>query len=460
MSAGEISSQLLEQIEHLLETDQPDALRELLAQRHPADLAEVLGRLGHGDRRHIFELMDDELAGEIFEGLDIAVVKDGARNIPPEELSDIIEQMPPEEAADLLGDLPDEQAEQVLGLMGPVEQQQVQELLRYPEDTAGGHMHAVQAAVPEHATATEAIDLLRMLSPEDEAFYIYVVDDRQRLVGTVPLKRLVPAQPHRPLKDICNRDVIKMPAAADQEEMAAIFGKYDLVAVPVVDHDGRLVGRVLAEDIIDVIEEEATEDVYKMAGIDQDELESWSPIKVAFARLPWLLICLGGTMISALVAHLFQVTIKEIVALVMFSPAIAAMGGNTGLQTSAVAIRGMATGRLDRTNPLRHMFKEIGSALFVAIACGLLVGIAAYVVACAWIDDPRMVDLKFGAVVGVSMFTAMLTAAMLGALLPLTLRKIGIDPALASGPLLTTINDSLGLFIYLGLATLLLLTQH
>ena len=440
--------QLLEQIQQLLDAKQEQGLSELLADRHPADLAEVLGRLSHDERTVVFGLIDEERAGEILEQLDPAVLQDVARDIPAHELSDIAESMPPEEAADLLADLPDAQAEKVLDLMDPEQQEQVQDLLQYPEDSAGGRMRPLLAAMSSKATAAQTIDELRKIAPEEPAFYIYVVDETERLMGVVPLHALVVANPGTRLEEICDSEVIKVNVDDDQEAVAATFKKYDLVAVPVVDGEGRLVGRVLSEDIIDVISEEATEDVYRMAGLDHEELESWSPVKVAMARLPWLLICLGGTMLSALVAHLFHVTIEKLVVVVLFIPAIAAMGGNMGLQTSAVAIRGMATGQLDRTNPLRHMLKEIGSAFLVALACGTVTGLVAWI----WGSDAGL-----GLVVGSSMFVAMSTAAMLGSLLPLFLRGVGVDPALASGPLLTTINDSLGLLIYLGLATIFLL---
>jgi magnesium transporter len=359
--------------------------------------------------------------------------------------------MAPEEAADLLGGLPDEQAEQVLELMEPQEQQQVQNLLQYPEDSVGGRMRPVLAVVPQDRTAAEAIDMLRTMPPDQPLFYVYVVDEQNRLVGAVSLRGLVTSPPGTVLKDICDRDVIRVPADADQEALAAIFSKYELLAVPVVDAQGRLLGRVTVDDIFDVIEEEVTEDAYKMAGLNEEELGSWSPVRVALARLPWLLICLGGTMLTGVVAYVFRFTIKETIGIVAFIPAIGAMGGNMGLQTSTVAVRGMATGQLDRVSPLRHILKEIGSALLVALTCGSVMG----VVARFWVGNPML-----GVVVGVAMFAAMSTAAMLGAVLPLLLRRLSIDPAIASGPLLTTVNDSLAQFMYLGLATLLLVKHH
>ena len=422
-------------------------LRPILSTERPEDIAEALRHLEEETRQRIFSLLEEESAGAVLDcldELDPAFRQELLETLDSRELTEIVETMPLDDAADVLGDLPEDQAQQVLGMMVEAEAEEVQELLRYPEDAAGGIMTPTLVSVSTSMTVSETIDYLRETGNADEVFYVYVVDSQEYLFGTVSLQKLVTARPETKIRSIADPDPISVNVQADQEEIAGIFRRYGLLAVPVVDDEGKLLGRITIDDVIDVIEEETTEDVYKMAGTDDEELESRSSFRIALIRLPWLLSCLVGSFLSGAVIHAFQMTLGRAIALAAFIPAITATGGNAGLQTSTVTVRGLATGHLDPSHLKREFLKEIRTALIIGAVCGGVTG----AVARFWMGAPVV-----GVCIGTAMFLAISVAAGLGILIPLTFRKIGIDPAIASGPFITTSNDITGLLIYLSLAT-------
>jgi magnesium transporter len=280
-------------------------------------------------------------------------------------------------------------------------------------------------------------------------FYLYVTDAEGRLVGVVSLRQLLVVAPGTPLKKIMTTDVISVVTDMDQEEVAKLVARYNILAIPVVDTDGKLVGIITVDDVVDVIREEATEDILKLAGASEADLFQMSSFRAARMRLPWLLTSLVGGLITGVFVWMFQPAILQVIALASFIPVITAMGGNIGLQTSTLVVRGLATGRIESAD-LRAVFvKELVVGLLMGMFCGTIVGLVAQ----AW-RGPAML----GVVVGVSMFAAITVASVMGTLMPILLRRLGIDPAISSGPFVTAANDITGLVIYLGLATALL--QH
>ena len=301
-------------------------------------------------------------------------------------------------------------------------------------------------AVNAESTVQEAIETIRNKREEVEnVYYLFVVDDHQRLVGVVSLKDLVIEAPTRKVKEIMNPEVISAYVYSDQEEVAHLVKKYDLVSIPVVDEHHRLVGRITHDDIIDVIEEEADEDIALMAGVINQEIAEESPFKISRARLPWLIVGLFGGILAALVINQFEASLEEVVALSFFFPVIMAMGGNTGTQAATVAVRGLATGDISVMNIGRRIWLEMRVALVNGIICGILLSLVVGI----WLSSYRL-----GSVVGIALIVIIISSGFVGASVPLVLKKMDIDPALATGPFVTTSNDIISLFIYLSLVTL------
>ena len=300
---------------------------------------------------------------------------------------------------------------------------------------------------PHAASSVWPLRLRQQDAAEAEIHCLFVVDEEDRLQGVVPLHLLVTARSETVITGLMDRDVISVTADMDQEEIAQLFVRYDLTVAPVVDEDQRVVGQITVDDAIDVLVEEATEDLYRMAGTSGDESERDTVFGVAFTRLPWLMLCLVGSFLSGLVISWFDVTLEKAITLAAFIPVIMATGGNSGLQASTVTVRGMVIGNVASGLLLRTVLREIGTAVVIGLVCG----VAASAVAWIWFGESLV-----GVSVGVAMFLVICLAVLLGVLAPLLFNRVGIDPAVASGPFITTANDILGLSIYLGLATLLI----
>ena len=309
-SLQERRESLLETTRELLAANDLDSLRLILNGQHPADLAELFPRLNEEEQQQALQLLAEPLAAEMLADVDTSTMLSITEDLDNEALSDLVEEMAPDDAADVLGDLPAAQSEKVLELMEAEEAEEVRELLAHPDDTGGGIMTPRLVAVREDMTVAEAITYLHAWAEEEEeeeeVLYLYVVDEGDHLIGTVPLKRLLLASQDALIQTVTNRDLIAVRADMDQEEIVQIFADYDLLALPVVDEEGRLVGRVTVDDIVDIIQEEATEDIYEMAAIISDEMEARSVVKIVRRRLPWLLVCLAGTLISGGVIDAFS----------------------------------------------------------------------------------------------------------------------------------------------------------
>ncbi len=437
---------VVEGVRERLAQSEPEQAAELVASLHPADGAAVLEELPSDEQLVVFRELSDEQAADVLAWLNEDDQGEIAAALPVAELSDILDQMEPDDAADVLGELSDEQAQAALAEMEGAEH--VEDLLEHPEDSAGGIMLPHVVALRADSTAQDAIALLRRVKPADEsAYYLFVTDEAERLVGVLSLRQLVIANPNARLREIINPNVISISVHADQEEAARQFNRYGLLALPTVDAQGRLVGVITADDIIDVIQEEATEDIYRLAGLDEEESVEGSIFVASRRRLFWLLVNLPTAMLAAGVVTAFQGTIDKVGVLAVFMPVIAGMGGNAGIQTLTLIVRSIALGEVELRDSWRALVREGLIGIVNGICFGLVVGM----IGALWKGLPIL-----GLVAGVAMLANMVAAAVAGTLVPLTLKLFGADPALASGVIVTTFTDVTGYGCYLGLATLLL----
>lgn len=437
-----------ELILNLMKAGETDLLGQVLSPLQPEDIAEWLPSLPPDNRREIFNYLPLKSAGEILDHVDPAIRPELVRNLPSPFLSNILGTMPPEEAADVIAEMKPLRAPTILQRLPEKDSRKIKQFLTYPENSAGRIMDSDLIAVDQETTVEEAIRLIKRSTIEETLFSVFVTGAEGKLVGLVSLRNLLTAPPQAPLRQIMTAIVSTVTPQTDQEEAAYLVKKYDLTVLPVVEVEGRPVGRITADDVMDVIDEEASEDIFRMAGTDDEELRVTSAIRVARIRLPWLLICIGGSFLSALVISSFEPTLKRLIYLVAFIPMITATGGNVGLQSSSIVIRGLALGLLKPSNLGKEISKQIKVALWLGLACGvILAGIGFF-----WGEENPFL---LGGLVGLSMFLAVTFSTLTGVLIPLTFHKLKIDPAIASGPLITTLNDVLGIALFLTSATLM-----
>ena len=438
---------LREVFAELMEGGDLGGLKLVLNDQYPADLADLLAHLGEGGQRQLLALLAPALAAAVLAELEGATRRRLALGVGGGKLSAWVEEMEPDDAADFVAELSPEQSAQVLDGLEDRKATAVRRLLQHPVDSGGGIMTPRLLAVSEESTVAAAVACLREWG-DDEVLSLYVVDEGNRLVGTVSLRRLLLAGETALIGPLAGRDPIAVRPDVDQEEIARVFADYNLTALPVVDSQGVLLGQVTIDDVVDVMEEEATEDILEMAALSAEDLGERTIFAVVRRRLPWLLFCLGGTLLSGGVIKLFEVPLDQLLkVLVLFAPAIMAMGGNSGIQTSTVTVRSLTTGQVQGGDWQRVVWRE----LRVACSMGLLLGGLVFIVAQVWIGG-----FKLGLCVGIAMFSAIVLSAVLGASVPLAFQRFGIDPAVASGPLTTTLNDVLSLAIYFLLALALL----
>jgi len=439
----------LEAVRRLMRKGAVANLRRIVEKTHPADLAAIFQELNDLEQGRLFHILSHcELAGEVMSYLEAETLQDLLESLSDDEMAGILSAMESDDAADLLALLPEVRQSGVLAAMNHEDSEDLGSLLRYPEDTAGGIMTPAFFALGQAVSVHDAVDAIQRAGAAETVFYVYVVDDDGRLVGVVSLRQLITSPPGTSLRQVMNSDVISVYATEDQEQVARVVAKYDLLAIPVVESEGRLVGIITVDDVIDVLREEATEDVYKMVGTSQEELVYGNQVlPIVRIRLPWLVINLFGGILTGSILWLFRATVEEIIALLTFLPVITGMGGNVGTQSSSILVRAFATGRVEFANLPSHLWKEMRVGVLLGLVCGVLVGVAALV----WHHNPVL-----GVVVGVSMAVSMTVAATMGTLAPAFFRKMKVDPAVASGPFVSTANDITGILIYLGTATALL----
>ena len=422
-------------------------LLNLLQKQHPADLAEVFSELPTRERRSVFDTLlerNSRLAMEAISELEPEVRVPLLVEYPADELARFFQEVPSDDAAAVIADLPDALSASVLEVMRRKESDEVQHLLEYADQTAGRIMNPDVFALSEDLTAGEAIAALQQSRDVEMVFYLYVVDERRHLVGVISLRRLLLVSPETPLKRIMTADLTTARVNTDQEEVAQLVASYNLLAIPVVDDENKLVGVITVDDVIDVIKDEATEDIYRMAGVSSDEHIFTSARESLRKRLPWLGVNLVTAILAALVVRLFQSTIDQVVALAAFMTIVASMGGNAATQTLTVIVRGIALGELTWSNSRKALVKEA----MVGVGNGMILGLVGAGFAWWVVGNPY-----FGGILAIAMVINLLVAAVAATLIPIALRALRIDPALASSVFITTLTDVFGFFAFLGLAT-------
>ena len=442
----------LERLKDLISRNREFDIIDLFSDMHPADIADLIDELEEEDRLHLFSLLDVDKASDVILELSDTSREQLIEDLSNEKLTDIIEEMESDDKADIIAELSDDQAKAVLDSIEPEESQEVQELLKYADDTAGGIMQAELVSVRKDATINDAFQAVADAKDEIENIHnIFVVDETDKLIGTVPLQSIITTTRFAPIMDVIDEDIPSVPHDMDQEEVARLFKKYDLVSIGVVDNQQRLLGRITIDDVVDAIQEETSEDIYRIAGLGEDDTVFNNTTDSIKKRLPWLYLNLITALASVLVIGFFEETIKLMVALVFFMPVVAGLGGNAGSQTLTLIVRGMALGEITFENAKRALFRQIAVGIANGVAVGIVIGIIAY----CWKGIPIL-----GFILGLAMIISIFTGTLVGALIPLALKRLRLDPALGSHIFLTAFTDAFGFLTFLGLATVFLKLFH
>ncbi len=435
----------------LVEERRDGAIQAVLLNLHPADIALLVATLrDEEDQRYLFALVRErELASDVLAELPSAVRENVIAEIPHHELADLVEEMESDDAADLIQELEPELADQVLRGIEPEEREAMRPLLVHAEDTAGGIMATEVLTVDLSGTVGDARAVVRARHEDVGAFFhVYVVDDGNHLRGTLSIKDLVLQHSSTPVREAMNMDMVTVPPDMDQEQVANLFRRYDLVVVPVVSADGVLLGRITVDDVVDVMHEEAEEDLARMAGTVDFDFDESSARRVALLRLPWLVVSLfGGLLAGAVLNHFTGLLTHEVLILVAFVPVITAMGGNSGTQAAVTTVRRLALQQIQTRDVVSIVLREARVGVALGFMCGIVVGVVALAWKGTWF---------YGSVVGAAMMIAVLVATTMGSVLPIVFQRLRVDPAIATGPFVSMSNDVTGLFIYFGLATVLL----
>jgi magnesium transporter len=434
-------------VKRLLRVGATANLSNLLQKQHPADLAQIFSELPERDRLAAFSVLverNSRLAMETLSELGPEAAAQLLAGRSAEEIAKLVQELPSDDAAAIIDNLPEELSNAVLELMGRKESGEVENLLEYPQQTAGRIMNPNVFASAEDMTVGEAITALQSARDVEMVFYLYIVDARGHLVGVTSLRRLLLVSPETPLKRIMTPDPVSVRVDMDQEEVARLVASYNLLAIPVVDESNKLVGVITVDDVIDVIKDEATEDLYRLAGVSSDERVFTPASESLRKRMPWLIVNLVTAFLAAAVVGLFETTIGAWTALAVFMPIVAGMGGNAGTQTLTVIVRGIALGELTWSNSRKALTKEV----LIGIGNGMVLGTIAAVVAWVRNGDPRL-----GIILAFAMVINLFVAGLAGTLIPLGLKALKVDPALASAVFITTFTDVCGFASFLGLAT-------
>ncbi len=442
---------MIEKIKRLLDEKKTEELEVLVGDIHPNDFSEIAEYFSPEQIIEIFRLIKDrEKIAEYISELNSELQSELLNAMSKKQASKILEEMDTDEAVDILGEITPEESRELLDLMPKEEADEIEELMKYEENTAGSIMNNEFVTLQEHLTCEQAIQHIREMSPEAEMiYYVYVLDKRKRLIGVLSLRDLIVADAQKKVSEIMEEDVISVLDTEDREVAARVISDYDFLAIPVINKKGMMVGIITVDDIIDVLQEEVTEDIHKMVGsaeVYEDKLIKTSPLKRARARLPWLMVSMAGQMISGSVIEFHSVILETVVALAFFIPVIMAMAGNVGTQSSTITVRGLATGQLR----LDELWKNILTEFKVGFFIGSMVGLMVYFIAFYWQNNYIL-----GLTIGISLCITVIAAATLGTLLPLIFMRLNIDPAIATGPFITTAVDIGSLVIYFSLGTFL-----
>ncbi|MFN2431780.1 MAG: magnesium transporter [Gemmatimonadota bacterium] len=438
----------LEEVRSALEQGGEAGLSEMVRRVHPADLADLLERLDEEERVRVFRLLPPELASETLAELEREDRGELLEGVDPGRVQAIFGRLEADDAADILAELGRAEAEQILDAMAPEDSREIAALLAYDEESAGGVMTPQVVAVSETASAAEAIDRIREQAGEVEEIQgVFVVDEERRLTGSLPLQRLITAPKHQPVAEILQRDVLSVRPDADQEEVARLIARYNLIVLPVTDAFGHLLGQITVDDVIDILEAEATEDLFKIGGVDQAEEVYATAIEIVRSRLPWLLVTLLTSFLGAAVVAVFQPTIQRLSVIAVFMPVVAAMAGNSAIQSVTVTVRRLALHGTEGISTWRYVRREISAGVLIGLVIASVLG----AVAALWQSNPSLGIVVFGA-----MWLSISVGALWGALFPILLARGGVDPAVASSVFLTTLTDMLSFLLILGLSTAVL----
>ena len=450
---GDRNRILSESIRRLMRRGATSHLSKIVNKTHAADLSVVFRSLTLSQQQQLFRLIEDtEQKGVLFSELEEKYLLDFVDAMKLPDMVEVLEAMPSDDVADLLGKLPPERADKILNEMKTEGSEEVEGLLSYDDDTAGGIMIPDFIALKEETTARQAIESIQKDYMDVEMpFYIYVIDEFSRLVGVISLRQLVVVKPDTPLKEFMATDLFSVKTSTDQEEVAKLVARYDILAVPVVDDTNVLMGIVTVDDVIDIFRMEATEDMLKMAGAGEEFVETQTILRSTRIRLPWLFAsCLGGIMAFFIVGY-FEASLVKFAYLAAFIPVIMGMGGNIGTQSSTIVVRGLATGRLHVREIWQVVFKELAVGLILGVIYGILIASVAQVRFLYMVSSTA-----FAISVGLSVVSSMSIAALVGSLVPMVFARLNIDPAVATGPFVTTSIDILSVLFYFFIATTLL----
>ena len=444
-----ISKELIQQLEQLIQSRNDEQLEVLLDDLHHADIAEILDELDFDEATYIFKVLDSEKTAEILLELEDDLRENILSRLSPKEIAEELDELETNDAADIIAELSQEKKEEVISELQDVEHaKDIVELLRYDEDTAGGIMHKELVKVNENWNVLTCVKEMRIQAENISRVHsIYVVDDEDRLKGRLSLKDLLTTSTKTPIRDIYISKLNYVKVDTEDVEVARIMQKYDLEAIPVVDELGRLVGRITIDDIVDVIKDEADKDYQLAAGISQDVEADDSILELTKARLPWLVLALLGGFISVKVLGLFEGAMVEHGNLFFFTPLIAAMAGNVGVQSSAIIVQGLANDTLSGTL-FNRLIKEVSLSLLNGLILATILFLGSYLL--------LNVQPIIGVVITIALISVIIIASLIGTFIPLLLDKYGIDPALATGPFITTSNDICGILIYFSIAKLIL----
>ncbi len=446
----EVDEELLSDILDLIHSRSDNSLRNILNDLFHIDIAHLINKITIEEGEYLFSLLSIEDASKVIVELDDEHREHFLETLSKKKISELVEEMPSDDATDIVSELPKETATEILQSLDVENSTELQELLRYDENTAGGIMQKEFITVKKTDTVKKAIQAVRRAAKENksEQFYsLYVVDENNTLAGILPVSTLILLSPNRKIYKVMNADVISVKTNVDQEEVANIFKKYDIVSLPVVNDANQIVGRITVDDVVDVIEEEASEDIFRLGGVSEDEQISTPAFSAMKRRLPWLYVNLLTAFLAATVVGFFQQTIQSIVILAALMPIVAGMGGNAATQTITVVVRGLALGEVSFSNRKKVLLKEIQIGLLNGVANGILTGTVIALFSH---------NVVLGIVICLAMITNMFVAGFAGTLVPLTLKWLKIDPALASAVVVTTFTDICGFASFLGLATLFL----
>ncbi|MBU1341678.1 MAG: magnesium transporter [Proteobacteria bacterium] len=440
-------------LKRLLRRGATKQLANIIKKTHMADLSIAFKELSADNRERLFRLMKDpEQIGLLFSTLDENLFLEFVKSVEFDKLVDIFDHMPSDDAACLLTLMDDEISDQILSKMQKEESDNVEQLMSYGEDTAGSIMVTDFIALEEEVKAKQVIEALQNKYLDVEMpFYIYVVDAYGKLVGVSSLRQLVVVHPEKPLKEFMAKDLVSVTPYTDREEVARLVSRYDYLAVPVVDDDNKIVGIVTVDDVIDILHEAATEDILKMAGVGEEYIETQTILRGTRIRLPWLFASFLGGVAAFFIIGGFEEDLAKFTTLAAFIPVIMGMGGNIGTQSSTIVVRGIATGRINLQDFSRVVSKELAVGVILGIIYGIFIGIIAKLTFAA---EPFSVPLAFA--VGLAIITSMSVAALVGSMVPLIFERLNIDPAVATGPFVTTSIDIVSVYCYFMIANLLL----